>query len=384
MSKPLKVVLWVLIVAGFVFGYAGFIFPDQSPFVHTPPQARYQFQRLHIFLFNLVSGGTILIYFTEGQGRLSRRGWLFLAFSLICSVAAFLDEFVWAILAAVVMVGIVESVRVRFFPRIPLDFFKFSTPVSCKFHYAAVLCLSIGLLLSATVMVNNQYLHLIDLPTLILNNFFLGFSFPLSLITFAVMFSMMHEDTGRWSQILREASFWIVTVGVIVFFVVILLKIFVAELFMAFLLLADVLLIFTLFMRESRHLYQEAFFTSGLVFLVATSLTGILIILWPLWYPHDQGATWELLYRMHAYLSLCGWNLSGLTVISRYPDFPLKVHETGIILAHWATIALLSPLGNLYYLFALTAIPLFAALMWLIFFSPGYGKDGKVRLETTV
>jgi hypothetical protein len=155
MSKSLRATLMLLMVAGFVFGFAGLVLPHQSAILQTPRPGEFQFQRLHIFLFNLVAGGVILLWFTEKQKTLSWRAKVFMVLALLFSLAAFFNQYTIAIILAIALAVIVEIVRVTHFPFFPIDFFKFSTPVSHKFHHAAVLCLSLGLLISAGVMINN-------------------------------------------------------------------------------------------------------------------------------------------------------------------------------------------------------------------------------------
>jgi hypothetical protein len=361
----------LLMVAGFVFGFAGLVLPNQSAILQTPRPGEFQFQRLHIFLFNLVAGGTILIWFTEKRKRLSWRGKAYIAIAFVFSLAAFFNHYASAIILAVALAVIVEAVRIAHFSFFPVDFFRFDVPVSQKFHHAAMLCLSLGLLISAGVMLDNQYLHLGSGSLyLLLDDFFLGFSFPLSLITFAVIFALMKDTRDRGAHLLREASFWIVTLGVIVFFIFIILDMLAAEIAIAAVLLADVLLIFYLFRRDSEDLVQSEFLTSGLAFLTFTGFTGILLLLWQL-LPSGKEEGQNLLLQVHAYLSLYGWNLSGLTVIIRYDEFPLRLHDTEIILLHWVTIVLLAPLGSIYPVFALLALPTFVLLLTLIFFFKG-------------
>lgn len=370
MNTHLRVILWCLMTAGFIFGYAGLILPGQTAILETPRPGEYQYQRLHVFLFNLVAGGTVLLYFTEGKRGLSWRAWTYLVASLAFSILAFLNQYLPAISLAVLLAVIVESVRVERFTFSPSDFFKFSVPVARKFHHAAVLCLSIGLLICAAVMLDNQYLHLLNLPLLLLDDFFLGFSFPLSLVTFGVMFSLTGENSRAPTQFLRDASFWIVTAGVIIFFVFIVLGILAAELITAIVLLLDVLLIFYLFRTDLRRLDEsEEFLTSGMVFLVLTGVTGLLLVLWGVLTPNDPKGR-ELLLQTHAYLSLYGWNLAGLTVLIHYREFPLHLNELEIILLHWVTVALLAPLGSLYPIFAFAAIPAFAVLTGLVLLKP--------------
>jgi hypothetical protein len=107
-----------------------------------------------------------------------------------------------------------------------------------------------------------------------------------------------------------------------------------------------------------------------LAFLTFTGVTGILLLFWQL-LPSGKEEGQNLLLQVHAYLSLYGWNLSGLTVIIRYDEFPLRLHDTEIILLHWVTIVLLAPLGSIYPVFALLALPTFVLLLTLIFFFKG-------------
>ncbi len=377
MSKHLKVILWCLMTVGFIFGYAGLILPGQTAILETPRPGEFQYQRLHIFLFNLVAGGTVLLYFTEGKRRLSWRGWTYLVASLAFSISAFMNRYLPAILLAALLAAIIESVRVEKFTFFPSDFFKFSVPVANKFYQAALLCLSIGLLICAAVMLDNQYLHFLNLPLLLLDDFFLGFSFPLSLVTFGVMFSLTDENSRAPVQLLREASFWIVTVGVIIFFVFIILGIMAAEVIAAIVLLLDSILIFFLFRADLGSLDEpKEFLLSGMIFLILTGVTGLLLVLWGILTPNDPKGR-ELLLQTHAYLSLYGWNLAGLTVLIHYQEFPLHLNELEVILLHWVTVALLAPLGSLYPIFAFAAIPAFAVLTGLVLLKPSSGQESQ-------
>jgi len=374
MPKSLKAVLWITITLGFVFGFAGLVFPNQSPLVESPPLDSFQFQRLHIFLFNLVAGGTVLLYFTEDRQKPTWRSGIFLLGSLAFSLTAFFNLYFWATLLAIGLALLVEVVRIQRFSFFPVDFFKTSVPVARKFHQAALLCLSLGLLIAAFVMVNNQYLHWINQPMLILDDFFLGFSFPLSLMTFSVIFSLAREDSDRRIQILREVSFWVINLGVIIFFLFIILQIFAMQVVVACLLFADVLLVFFLFRHDSQALEPDNYLVSGILFLVFTSITGIIITLAENYLPVQDPNAWALLLQIHAYLALYGWNLSGLTVIIRYKEFPLHLHSLEIILLHWLVVSLLAPLGSLYLVFAVIALPAFAVLIWMILFQKGTQK----------
>jgi hypothetical protein len=375
MSMRLKVILWILLTAGFIFGYASLVLPGQTAILETPRPGTFQFQRLHIFLFNLVCGGVLLLHFTLAKQRVSWREWLYLVVALTFSVMAFLNQYLVAALLAIGLSILVESVRVEAFSAFPIDLFQTKIPLYRRFHHAALLCLSLGLLISAGVIFDNLYFHLLKLPLLLLDDFFLGYSFPLSLITFSIIFSLTRGDTRKWVQVARESSFWIVTVGVIIFFVIILLGLVVAEIAISTLLLLDVVLIFYLFRLDLADRREPGgFLTSGMLFLVLTGITGVLLVLWGVVSPGDSRG-WELLLQTHAYLSLYGWNLAGFTVIVHQHDFPLRLNDLVIILLHWVTIILLAPMGSFHLIFALVAIPAFITLTGLILFSPPSGKN---------
>lgn len=379
MSTRLKVILWVLMTAGFIFGYAGLILPGQTAILETPRPGTFQFQRLHIFLFNLVCGGTLLLNYTRDEHNLSRQDWLYLIVSLAFSVVAFFNRYLVAALLAIVLAILVESVRIKLFGFLPTELFRLKVPLARRFHHSAILCLSLGLLISAGVILDDAYLHFLNLRGLLLDDFFLGFSFPLSLVTFSIIFSLVRDDVPKWILAARESSFWIVTVGVILFFVAIILSVVAAELAFATLLLLDVVLIFYLFRLDLVDRKEPAgFLTSGMGFLVFTGVTGLLLVLWNLLVPNDQRG-WNILLQSHAYLSLYGWNLAGFTVIVHRHDFPLRLNDSPLIVLHWITIALLAPMGSVYPVFALIAIPAFATLIGLILFSRPSSRRDKME-----
>jgi len=364
-----KTVIWILIVAGFIFGYAGLMVPGQSAIIETPREDTFQFQRLHVFFFNLVSGGTILLYFTEGKSKLTRREWIFLSGSFMFSIAAFLNLYLIASVLSLFLAFIVESIRIRKFSFFPSDFFESSVPLSGKFHHAAILCLSLGLLICTGVMLDNQIFHVLNLPYLILDDFYLGFSFPLSLATFAVIFSMTQDIRRSFLSVLGIASFWIVTLGVIIFFVFIILGLPIAEFLIAIVLLIDVLILYYIFHESTwGGVEEKRFLTSGMVFLITTGVTGVLLVLWSIFAPKEvQGR--NFLLQTHAYLSLYGWNLVGLTTLVHYRNFPQRLHGISIILLHWITVSLLAPLGYGFTIFAIAAIVLFVYLTRVLLFS---------------
>lgn len=54
----------------------------------------------------------------------------------------------------------------------------------------------------------------------------------------------------------------------------------------------------------------------------------------------------QFLLRVHAFASLYGWNLSGLAVICRNRDFPIRLNSRDVIFAHWITVMILAPFNR--------------------------------------
>ena len=113
------------------------------------------FERLHIFLFNLCSGGTMLVYYTEGHAHLSRSGRLFLLLAILFALCAFLQWYLPAMIIPLLLGVIIERVRInRFGSRFPRALFTGTERVAKKFHQAVLLCLSLGLFLSTPVILD--------------------------------------------------------------------------------------------------------------------------------------------------------------------------------------------------------------------------------------
>ncbi|MCP3953743.1 MAG: hypothetical protein GY697_16215, partial [Desulfobacterales bacterium] len=346
MRKRLRLVLIVTMFTALFFGFLHLFVPD-----HT----LYNFERLHIFLFNLVSGGTILLHFTEGRPGLTRRGKVFFSLSIAYALLAFWKLYLPAIMVSFILAAIVESVRIKKFSLFPTNFFDPRERISRKFHQAALLCLSSGLVISGLVILNNEYLNLVTMRKLQLDTFFLGFSFPLSLISFAIMFSFMKGDFSRVILGLKNICFWNVNLGVIIFFVFILFELFIPQVVVTTILFLSIILIYYLFRKLGRRLQQKSFLTSGMFFLWYTAVTGIAYIILAALPGYDH-ADLKYLLRMHSYASLYGWNLSGLAVICRRDDFPIRLHSKTIISVHWITAIVLAPLGTYYQPFAVAAL----------------------------
>ncbi len=363
MSRELRWVLFVLMSLGLAFGFL-----DRW---WVPSPLGLPFERLHIFLFNLCAGGTILVYHTEGRKRMTRRNKLFLGLALAYALAAFTSRYLICVALAWILSVLVESLRWRVFEIFPRDFFRMDVKVTRKFHQASLLCLSIGLFLSGVVILNNHFFHWVSWPRLELRSFFLGFSFPLSLITMSVMFGLVRENVPLTVRILKNAAFWIVNLGVILFFGFIIFDHFGFQLVVSGILTICVVMIFFLYTRLGVEAQPKNFLTSGILFLLFTAITGMLYI-----FQHYAGSyrpeSGRFLLRLHALVSLYGWNLCGLAVLCRFHDFPIRLHFRHIIAGHWLTVAVLAPLGYAWIYAAPVAWMGYVGILYAIFFSaPG-------------
>ncbi len=363
MTIKLKILFSILMITALVFGFVHIYFPAEH----------YSFERIHIFLFNLCTGGTILLYYTQRRTAVSNTVTLFFFGSLIYAFSAFLELYPVTILISVVLFVVVEKIRIEKFSLLPLAFFKSTEPVSEKFHQASLLCLSCGLVMASLVIFNNEYFKFVTMEKLTLNTFFLGFSFPLSLITLSLVFSMLKEMEGSSTKLLMEACFWTITLGVIIFFMFILFEKFIPQIFVTTALFLAVTTVFFLYWKFAENIQQKLFLTSGIGFLIFTAVTGIAYILFQMSEGYDPSKTKWLLH-MHVFASLYGWNLCGLSVICRFDDFPIKLHSPTVILVHWLTAIVLAPMGVFYGWFAILAIVGYAFITLTLFFSSNNRK----------
>ncbi len=358
MATRLKLLFAGLMITALAFGFIDIYFPLQH----------LSFERLHIFLFNLCTGGTILLYYTEGKPHVSAAVKTFFAGSLIYAFSAFFKLYPVTLIASVLLIIVVEKIRIRRFSFFPTAFFSAKEAVSEKFHQAALLCLSTGLVIAAMVILNNEYAGLVSMDKLTLNTFFLGFSFPLSLITLSIAFKMLENTEGVLIGLLTEACFWTITLGVIIFFVFILFEKFVPQIFVTSALFLAVVTVFYLYARFADSLQQKIFLTSGIGFLIFTAVTGIAYIFMQMTPDYDPAKTKWLLH-MHVFASLYGWNLCGLSVICRFNDFPIRMHSLTVIFVHWLTAVVLAPLAVFYGWFVLPAVAGYAFITLTLFFS---------------
>lgn len=360
MSIYFRILLLILMSMALFFGFFNLFLPETTS---------YDFNRLHIFLFNLCTGGAILLYFTEGKKEVSGNVKLFLILTIAYAVFAFLKIYIPVLIITIALFIIVEKVRIHRFSFFPFDFFRSEIRVSDKFHQAALLCLSMGLIISGLVILNNEFYRVVSLRKLQLDTFFLGFSFPLSLITMSLIFSLM-DDRGAIVRFLKNLGFWNVNLGVIIFFLFIIFERLMPQVVVTSVLFLTVIMIFYMFIALGKQMQQKAFLISGIGFLLYTAVTGILYILFELMPGYDpEKLKWLL--KLHSFASLYGWNLCGLAIICRYHDFPLQLHSKYVIAFHWITVILIAPLGSYFRFFSITATIFYVIILYAIFFTDG-------------
>lgn len=360
MDFKLKLLFSVLMVTALCFGFIHIYFPLEN----------YSFERLHIFLFNLCTGGTIILYYTQGEKKISKTVTLFFVCSLVYALSAFFKLYPITLLVSVILFVVVEKIRIKKFSAFPFGFFKRDEPMYRKFHQASLLCLSIGIVIAGLVILNNEYFHLVSMRMLALDTFFLGFSFPLSLITLSLVFAMLNTIEGSPARVIMEICFWTITVGVIVFFIFILFEKFLPQIFVTSALFTAVVMVLGLYTTFAVRIQQKLFLTSGIGFLIFTAITGIAYICAQMQlgdYYDPKEMKW--LMNMHVFASLYGWNLCGLAIICRFYDFPIRMHSMTVIGIHWLTAVILAPLGVIHPVFAIPAVAGYAFITFTLFFS---------------
>ncbi len=358
MNTKVKFLFSFLMITALIFGFVHIYFPSEN----------YNFERLHVFLFNLCTGGTILLYYTQRQQGMSRIVQLFFVLSLVYALSAFFEVYPLTLAVSAVLWFLVEKIRVEKFSVLPLQFIQNSVPVTEKFHQASLLCLSTGIVMASMVIINNQYTHWIYMEKLNLNTFFLGYSFPLSLVTLSLIFGMLKKIEGRERKGIMEVCFWTITLGVIIFFCFILFEQFIFQVFVTAALFTAVVMVLLLYYTFADRIQQKLFLTSGIGFLIATAVTGIAYISLHMQDSYDPMQTKWLLH-VHVFASLYGWNLCGLSVICRFDDFPIKLRSPTVIVTHWITALVLAPLGVFYGWAAILAILGYAYITITLFFS---------------
>ena len=359
MNKSIKIVLYLIMLLALLFGFLNNIYPD-FPF---------KFQRLHIFLFNLCCGGSIILYYTN-QFIFSNKLYLYLLLSICYALTAFFELYVLTLLISIPLFYIVESERIKHFSFFPKDFFN-KTTIYKKFNHASVLCLSIAILFASIAILNENYFQSYSIKNLTIEMFFLGYSFPLSLIALSVIFHFIssplkHERKVNNHNLYIELFFWFLNLGVIFFFIFILLEKISFQIVFTTILLITIIFLFFFSYKRIKINNQRNVLLSGLLFLVCTGITGEIYIL-QYFYPEISGLK-NYFLTFHSTVALYGWNLSGLFIILRWQDFPDKLNINFMVIGHWIAISLLAVLGKYFISFSFPALVAFAMFIGIIFF----------------
>jgi hypothetical protein len=367
MKKVYKVIIGLTMSVALLFG-----------FLHTVwPEAVLSFEWLHIFLFNLLSGGALVIYYTEGTSAITGKVKLYFFLSIIYTFSAAARIYPLTLAISIPLFLVVEWVRIKNFSLFPSDFFRWRVPIHQKFNQASLLCLSVGIVFASLVILNNEYFHLVYYEKLTLRVFFLGYSFPISLIVMSIMFFFMEEVDSLAIRILKEISFWFVNVGVIVFFVFIIFEMLIFEIVVSSVLTVTVVTIFIIFLKTAPSVQQKSFLISGMTFLLFTAVTGVFYIL--KYFIPELEPYKDFVLTLHATVSLYGWNLSGLFIILRWNDFPIKLNSALIITLHWVIGFVLAPLGKYVTPVAYLAMPAYIYLLAVVLFGSGT-KNGRSKV----
>lgn len=322
------------------------------------------FSILNVFLFNLTAGGTLLTVRLRGKDDLDAHGFLFWSIAVLFSIGAAAHLAAVCIAAALILGIMVENIRWRRFAWFPSDFFK-SVPASMKFEQASLLCLSCGLFICAATMANNEYLKLINYEKLGLHVFFLGFSFPISLILFSELFRRIENRWSRSSKLVMQICFWGLNLGVIFFFIFIILEIYFMQMAMALTLFSVTCITGYLSIFKTDRDDHREILTSALLFLAVGSITGIIYICL-LWKGLAESIPNNFL-SYHSAATVFGWNFAWFLPTTRFNEFPLKIKTKYVIALHWIFV-LLIPLGRVYFLIGVFDTFLCIALLTSVFF----------------
>ncbi len=331
---------------------------------------RAHFTSLHFFLFSLTTGGTLLLIRLSGRKGIGPRETVFFAAGIIFAVSAGLGFEPGGVASALVMAALVEQVRWKRFSWFPLDFFR-PVKASLKFEQASLLCLSIGLVLSAATILNNGHLHLLSLHKLDLHVFYLGFSFPLSLVTYALIWRRAEGSKNAPGPFVSEYSFWALNLGVILFFVFIVAEVFFMQFLLALLLLTVVGTAMYVHLRSRPQDREGKLLWSALGFLALGSLSGTLYVsvLWGIEHLYSH-----YLLSFHSAANVFGWNMTWMLIAARPTEPDSRVSPWVLIPVHWLFMVML-PLARASALMALPATALCLVLLVLALFHPAPGRD---------
>ena len=99
MSSRAKILLGVVMTLSLLFGFLHEIWPD----------AALSFKRLHIFGFNLLTGGSLILYHIVGKGVFTPRLMAYFAFALLYALFAAAGWYIPALLLSIPLFLLVEN-----------------------------------------------------------------------------------------------------------------------------------------------------------------------------------------------------------------------------------------------------------------------------------
>jgi len=154
----------------------------------------------------------------------------------------------------------------------------------------------------------------------------------------------MHKAPTTFQRFLKNALFWTINLGVIIFFLFILYESYILELIISLILFLSVAMVFIMYYQLGFKEQRKLFLSSGIGFLNLTAITGVVYIL--LYFTkYNTPENLKFIKDLHRIVSLYGWNLTGLLVILRFRDFPIRLNSYRVIVLHWLTVAILIPAG---------------------------------------
>ncbi len=325
--------------------------------------------RLHVFLFNLCAGGVLLLRYSIAPGQSIMPSFFFII-SIIFTISAALSRYPFAIASAFACAVIVERVRFERFPLFPVDFFRRDVPVSVKFHHAALLCLSIALLASAFSMIARM--RGIPLPPkMTIDIFFLGFSFPVSLITMSLLFLNISNTREGSESFSRQFVFWAVNLGVIIFFVCILAGWAYPQIIIAALLFLPVGIMFWSFIKWYNRDSSFQMFFSGMMFFLISAISGLAYIVVKYSYFGSSSHLQKYLLELHRYVSLYGWNQAGMLLLLQKTGFRIPRLNLASLICHWLAVVIFAPCA-----FFCRICGLIASILYAAFFVIALRKTG--------
>jgi len=351
MNRPTRIFIATIIIIAFLFGYLH----------HLDLKIILDFHRLHIFLFNLCTGGSVILFYADDTGEISPRVKTYFVISMLYALSTSLALYPATLLLSIPLLYLTEATRIRRFSFFPKQFFDDSS-LSDKFLQASLCCLSLAIIGAACVVTNNIYLQLIHLEKLNLNVFFLGYSFPVSLLTISIVFKSLKTEYNKTINSIGLLLFWTITVGVIVFFIFILMELLIAEIVMASTLVCAVSGLLLLFYHNDQDSPHRALLLSAMTFLFFTGVTGLLYILKYEFAVFEQSH--KYLLTLHGKISLYGWNLIGIFLAIRWKDKVIPSQSKLIIPMHWIAIVCFAPLGHSYASAAIVAVLMFTFVVY--------------------